>query len=470
VTGPSRDRRAAWGTVGLILLVTWGLTTHGKYSVTGDEPHYLMVAQSLASDGDLDVGNNYARNDGARFGASDAKPELHIRRSATGRVLPVHDIGVPVLLLPVYIAATNLATVPSEGILRRFRMNRGLFAYSLISLAVLALSTAAAFVTMRALQSSGAPPRIAASVVAIAWLCPPVLSNAFLVFPEPFALFVTACVVASWTAPSDCPWRRGDYGVVLMLGMLPWLHRKFAFYAVALLCVLVWRRRAALRPLTRRQTMLAAVLFAALPLALALWTLHEWGNLAGPLALERLPFSSSAFAHGAAGTIVDRENGLIWWAPIYALIPAAFWMRRSDLWPWLLPILALTVPSAAHDQWWGGFSPAGRFLVPLAPVFCLFGVELTKTAPLRVVSIALLVPQTIVTAYAWQHTRLLWPQGDGENRVLAILLPPLGRLYRAIPSFRTAPGDAWFSAAVLLAGILALNVLVVLASSRRSRS
>src|SRR6186997_3441458 len=85
-------------TAAVIFVVTWGLTTHGKYSVTGDEPHYLMVAQSLLADGDIDVANNYQRNDGARFGADGVQPETHVRVTTRGRSLPVGDLGVPVLL------------------------------------------------------------------------------------------------------------------------------------------------------------------------------------------------------------------------------------------------------------------------------------------------------------------------------------------------------------------------------------
>src|SRR6266567_6408771 len=134
-----------------IFLLSWGLTTHGKYSATGDEPHYLMIAQSLWADGDLDVGNNYERHDGVLFGAAGLQPELHARAGRFGRILPVHEIGVPILLLPAYVAATKLATLPAETTLQRFRMNRGLFAYSLITLVIIAVVSCAAGLTMRAL-------------------------------------------------------------------------------------------------------------------------------------------------------------------------------------------------------------------------------------------------------------------------------------------------------------------------------
>ena len=450
-----------------IFLLSWGLTTHGKYSATGDEPHYLMVAQSLWADGDLDVGNNYQQRDGALFGAAGLQPELHARTGRTGQILPVHDVGVPFVLLPVYVAATKLATIPSEAVLTRFRMNRGLFAYSLISLVMIALVMCAGAITINALGHAGVTERRAAGIVLVAWLSPPILSNSFLVFPEPFALLVTAWAVREWTAPPG-PWRFRDSAFVLALGVLPWMHRKYALYALVLLGIMLWRRRVA--GLSRKTQLRALTVFALPQLVLGFWTLHYWGNLTGPLALDGAPFSLSAFSHGAPGIWLDRENGLLWCAPVYALLPAAWWLRRSELAPWLLAVAALLIPAAAHDQWWGGFSPAARFLVPLIPVFCLAGAALLERRSTRYAAFALLVPQFFISAYGWQHPRALWPQGDGENRILSGLLHSLARADQWLPSFRTAPDHAWGSAVVILLAVAALNVVVLRRVGQRAQA
>ena len=52
------------------------------------------------------------------------------------------------------------------------------------------------------------------------------------------------------------------------------------------------------------------------------------------------------------------------------------------------------------------------------------------------------------------------------------LLPPLGRLYRAIPSFRTAADEAWPATFVIVLIVAALNLVMIVgyASSRNRRS
>src|SRR5258706_4067696 len=126
-----RQKRSASGirVAACMFLVVWGLTTHGKYSASGDEPHYLLVSLSLAVDRDLDLENNYAANDGRLIGHDELAADAHARRARDGRLLSTHDIGLPILLTPVYAIAAGVATLASETRLARFRMSRGLFTY-----------------------------------------------------------------------------------------------------------------------------------------------------------------------------------------------------------------------------------------------------------------------------------------------------------------------------------------------------
>lgn len=445
-------------------LVVWTLTTHGKNSVTGDEPHYLIVSQSLLSDWDLDLRNNHAEHQEVKFGAAALEPGPHAQVARGGRLMPVHDVGVPVLLLPVYAAAVTIADWPPEGLLRRFRMSRGLFAYSLLSLFLIALAALAAAVTKAALQDQGLSDGFASVLVLTLWLAPPVISNSFVVFPEVFALLITAYAVrisarAGPLSPQTCVLG------ALAMGMLPWLHRKYAPYALSLFIVVAWEQRIALRRLSPRVWALAGAALLLPGAALAAWTWYYWHSLGGPLARDGSPFAWTALKAGWLGLLVDREQGLVPWAPTYLLLPLGCWLtwRRSLL--WLLPVAAVFLPSAAHHQWWAGFSPAGRFLAPLVPIFASMLGSVVQHGRYRRAFMLLAVPQLLISAYVWQDPRSLWPLGEGNNRALSALLSRVALPDRVLPSIR-AEHD--YRGGMMAIGIvIALNGAVWLAGRTR---
>ncbi|MEZ5316620.1 MAG: hypothetical protein R2752_04400 [Vicinamibacterales bacterium] len=115
------DRRRSRLVPLAVVLVIWSLTTHGKFSDSGDEPHYLIVAESLVADGDLDVGNNYANGDARWFGADDLEAGPHARATRSGAVWTTHDVGVPVILAPLYWMATRGSLLMPDTALRRIR-------------------------------------------------------------------------------------------------------------------------------------------------------------------------------------------------------------------------------------------------------------------------------------------------------------------------------------------------------------
>jgi MFS family permease len=441
----------------VVFLVVWVMTTHGKYSVSGDEPHYLIVTQSLWADGDIDVRNNHAANDSRRFGVDNLEPGPHVRES-NGRQLPVHDIGLSVALVPIYAVATGLSGLVSEPLLARFRMSRGLFAYSLVTLSLLALTALAAYLTRRALLTAGASPGLAAGLVLVVWLSPPVLSNAYLVFPEVAALLTTASIVKRSTEAAVIPFGRW-LAPLSLLGLLPWFHRKFIVYVAALAISLAWRHRDQVHRLRPAQWIAAIGLISFPTVLLLLWTWWQWGNIGGALTLDRPPFSWEAFRVGWLGLLVDRENGLWAWAPAYALLPLACALSGRAAWPWLVPVGALFLASASHDQWWGGFSPAARFLMPLAPIACLFAPALWRHPATRAVTTVAVAAQVVIAAYGWQVTRALWPQGDGHNRVVGPLLEFVGASESVLPALRVAP-DTLGRALVLVAIGLAINLVL----------
>jgi hypothetical protein len=451
----------------IVFLVIWGLTTHGKYSAVGDEPHYLIMTESLWSDGDLDLETQYGSGVSRVFGHPELAIDGHARYDRMGTLRSVHDVGLPVLLVPIYGPAIAVSQLVPESWLLRVSQTPGLFAYSLMSLSMLALVCLSLTLLMKTLTPPIAPAAAATVVLATA-LSPPLLSHAFLLFPEGIA-FVVVCLTI-YVAYSA---RDVSYGHIVVVsgavGLLPWIHRKFSLFAVGLLFVLIVERREIFRRLSRAQRGGVALAFLGPQVVLATWTFYLWGHPGGPLMVGESPFGWQAFRAGVFGLLIDRENGLLVWAPLYLALPAAWWLTRHASGALVIPSILLFVPAAAHHLWWGGFSPAGRFLVPLIPFFALVIANALRHRTFAVTWYALLVPQFLVSAYGWQHTRQLWPQGTGENP-LVTSLPGLGPMISdLLPSLRATSPEV-SSAALWILGMAIANIVLVAIVSRSSTS
>lgn len=421
-----------YGVAAIVFLFTWTLTTHGKYSVSGDEPHYLMVAESLRTDRDLNVANNYRQNDGRLFGHDRLPMELHAIPARMGEVRSVHAIGLPILVLPVYVVAQRVAGATPDALLRRVRMDRGLFAYSIVSLFLIAL-TSIGLALLAAGLSAITTPQAAAALAIATGVSPPVISHAFLVFPEVIALFVTCCTVWFATKRPGEPDRRVLPLLALALGALPWFHQKYVVYSFGLLLVIAWRRRDVLRNLTIGQMALAVMLLVAPQVALLGWLRHEWGTVGGALTTgvlttETIPLTIDTLKAGGVGLWIDRQSGLLAFAPLFWIVPACWLLTWRRTWEYSAPMLLLYLPAASFViGWWAGFSPAARYLAPAIPLFTVPVAQALRYQIVRRATVVVALMQMPIDAIVWQHPRWLWPAADGNRALHALGLP--GRTY-----------------------------------------
>ncbi|MGQ0520634.1 MAG: hypothetical protein ACT4PX_05720, partial [Actinomycetota bacterium] len=79
-----------------------GMRAADTGSVTGDEPFYLLTTQSLASDGDLDLRDEYAGGEEREFWDGRNRLWRQMEPAADGRLLSPHDPGLSLLVLPAY--------------------------------------------------------------------------------------------------------------------------------------------------------------------------------------------------------------------------------------------------------------------------------------------------------------------------------------------------------------------------------
>jgi hypothetical protein len=443
-----------------LFLFVWGLTTHGKHSAVGDEPHYLAVTRSLAHDHDLDVSNNYdPAGDPSGSGQGGLQPGPHARLALDGRLLPTQDVGLPVLLLPIYAVASRVAARAPLDLLQRFRMTRGLFEYSLISLTLLACVSVAIGLLASALRQV-TTPSWALAIAAAVGFSPPVLSHSFLIFPETIA-FVVSCALVWWLVQRAPPvWTTWLVGAAL--AWLPWCHRKFALFVIVCGIVMVCRRWAAWRTVPLR-VVGGAVLFLIPQAAFHLWTLRTWGSLGGPQMLDGVPFTGTGALRGLLGLLMDRQSGLIAYTPLYGILAASWAVARPRVRWLLVPVASLVLPMAGYVVWWAGFSPAARYLVPIVPFCAVALADSLRARVMRGVIGALAVIQVPIAVYAWGHPRTLWPAGEGNP-----LLSHFGVIGHAYASWLPPVHfGAATSFVVPVVSIAVLNVVLVGVARKR---
>src|SRR3954447_1616480 len=97
-------RRAA--AVGLLLFAvyasTLGMHAFGRSDYAGDEPHYLLIAKSIAEHGSPDLRDEYADRGYREFYPYPLRPHGSLTK---GRVDEPHGVGFPLLITPAFAIA-----------------------------------------------------------------------------------------------------------------------------------------------------------------------------------------------------------------------------------------------------------------------------------------------------------------------------------------------------------------------------
>lgn len=317
---------------------------------SGDEPHYLVIAQSLWRDGDFKIENNHARGDYREYFPSELEPH-YLTRGADQEIYSIHPVGLPVLMAPVY----------------------GVGGYPAVVLMLILMGATAAAIawwwTMGAVNTAGAATFAWAAVAGSA----PFLFNTFTVYPEIVAALAVmiALVTSIRTNPAHAGMARW-LAVGIACAALPWLSTKYAPMSAALVVVAVLRLKSGPAPLLRNPKAWAV----AGPYALSLIGWFAFFYAIWGIPLPMAPYgalvqtSPRNLVFGAPGLFFDQEYGLLAFAPVYVLAVTGLyqmWRSGSEAKRQAIEIVvvfgALVATVGAFRIWWGGTSAPAR---PLA--------------------------------------------------------------------------------------------------------
>ncbi len=438
---------ALWAVLFAAYAATLGIDAVAGREYGDDEPRYLLVAESIASDGDIDLTDEFATRAYRDFHAGKLSPRGKV---ILGRTVEPQGIGFGLLIAPAYALGGPTAVE--------------LF---------LAALTALGFALAAAVARRMAPEPWASGGALLVGLSPVALAHATAVYPE-------AAAGAALAGAALCALRvreRSAFGSAIagaaLLAALPWLGPKYLLAAAPIAVVLVrWtahrgRRTAAL---AAAEVMVASVvvyatindrLFGGLtPYAASASRDSPTGADSLGEHLERLP--------RLAGLWIDRDVGLLRWAPVLALSLFAAWLlwrsRRAQLarlvearadaeaaaalalavWAAVLALAALAAPSIT-GEWFAGRQLAAG--LPLAAALCGWGLRHAPRTGAVLGALTLAASLWLALAFAFAGAG-----GWADPGTDAPLGPAVDLLPRS--------GSTWFA---ILAGALAAALAALVA-------
>ena len=453
-----RRGAALWLVLFAVYAATIGLPAFGESEYAGDEPHYLLTAKSLVEDGSVDLTDEYRGREYSAFYPGTLGPHGLL---TGGRLNEPHGLGFPVLIAPAF------AIGGAKGV-------------EVLLAAIAALAVLLAY-------------RLALRVVPDPWalgatlavgLSPPMLAYSTAVYPElpAAAALCGAALLALGLAQRTT--RRAAYGSFALIALLPWLDPKYLIPgAVVALYGFRTLRRA-------RRPVLAVTALELVGFSAALYVGFSDGFYGGPTQYSAALDGESGFdvsfpvgylerAYRGVALLIDRDYGMLRWAPVLALAlvgALVLWRERRSGLARAIPGLrgeqaaALVCGAAALAQVF-----VATFLTPTAFGFWFPGRHLVTALPLAVPLVALglrHVPRvgTVlglvgVAASAWLYLEVRL--GDA-GLVTHVPDAPWGPLERVFPLFSEGATYPFVLAAVLAAAAAVLLVVHLARSPARA--
>jgi hypothetical protein len=327
----------------------------------GDEPHYLVYADSLMRDRGADLGNSYDPRISGRFSRSltpDGQTFL-VTDPDTGKssLRSYHYPGLPALVLPGYALA-------------------GACGAKMVLLLLTATGLTGLFVLLRNIRVNAA---VAARGVAFFACTSPFVTYGLQIYPEMAAAAGLVWGIALLTDERFDT--RAALAVGALVAALPWLHVRYAPLSAALALIALIRCR------LHAGKLLALVLPPLASAAALLGFYHVVYGRFGPWQVSALPerfspWASLSWRRSAeylCALFLDSQGGVIPYAPALLLAPlgAALLCRRNRplTLALVLPIaLETALIAAGWRSWHGDWSPPSRFMACVCPLLAALAI------------------------------------------------------------------------------------------------
>ncbi len=342
--------------------------------LTGDEPHYLLLAHSIAFDGDIHLRNNKKQKDYEAYYRKHAsgytKDKTFWLRYVKGKLRSAPDsyweqrcysvcpVGMPALIAPAYRLGHAWGG--------RVRYCVAVFLHALAAALVLVVADLTWHVTRHRWWTCFSAGCLAFSAPLLFYTVPayPGLPGAFFVATGVWLL----CRLENTTGHARSAALVACVGITA--GCIPWMHARLWPQAGLVVLAAAWivaRRR-------NRRVVLSAVgtlafLLMVVPLSVYYYRLY---GVPYPVSTHPPLSLGVGLKTGWLGLWLDGNCGLLWYAPLAVMaFPGAWFLWRSR--PTIgrlvvLLILANWLLIGLFSDWRGGLCPPLRYWLPVFPL------------------------------------------------------------------------------------------------------
>jgi hypothetical protein len=386
----------------------------------------MLIAESLLDDGDLDLTNQYP----------DRHPFLpvyefrgHTLSTPGNGLFPIHDIGLPILMLPMLAVAHGVVPRLPVSLLQAAHMLPTTATIALLSYEAMAVAALLTLLIGLYLESYGFTPGQSFWGALLASLTLPIVCFGYLSFTEIYsATFLVGALCLLQRSPS--PHRTALYCLILLF--LPWLHSRQILSCgfLALFWTLANWKRSRGSVVSVWVSVSASLAIKALVIhhsthhwTLSAISLYHFDILGAPFSLRYIPRNFLAM-------LIDRQVGILWSNPLFLLVPIGLyrlcrkrseWIQREGV---LISAYCLLIFS--FWDWGAGWAPPSRYLLPIIPLLWLPVLEGGHEFMNRgkaILPAMLLTGALALSFFHWNQPKLFWMSSTGINPWMKAITP-----------------------------------------------
>lgn len=425
-----------------------GLYPATKVFTQPDEPFYLLIAQSILYDRDLDLNNNLEAKQYHAYYPSELLPQRDVNKK--GEYISRHGAFYSVLILPLFAMFGRI----------------GPMAFSCLAYALFCV-----------LLFNNVPRGTFCGRSAFwVWIAALISTNGLIfstqIYPESLACLLIMVLLTSLMKSRE---KRSLLGVLVVAALLPWLKARYAligFPIVGFLLLEEWAMRRAARSGRSRPLKYcpAAAIGLVCILSLCSAILFYAGTASrmfGALTLQDVVHLDwSRCWYRIFGLFLDYQFGLLTVSPVFLLSFLGLFMmiRQGHRFAGIttccvIPYLLLL---ASLHWWYGGGCPPGRYFVCLLP-FLVLNMSFALSSSKRLITRALFAISLAYTV-AISFVLTIHPQDRYADSSIGVkgatrLLDRVRPVAAPVPSFITGNTASYLWALGFTAALVLLYVV-----------